>query len=75
MLSINNVAVVLNNNPLATFLFNDGFLAASYDHFNGIKHIARNYTIARISFFVPHRYMIGVSVQGGLKPITSPYPP
>ena len=62
----------LKDNPLALLFADDYFFAASYDSFNGFDYFFRHQSVALISLCVPLKWIIGVSVQGGLNPPTSP---
>ena len=52
---IHKPSSALKDNPLALFLADDGFFAASHDSFNGIHDFFRYQIVALISLRVPLR--------------------
>lgn len=71
-LFVNKPPSAFKDNPLALLFADDYFFAASDDCLNRFDYFFWHQSVALISFLVPDRWTIGVSVHGGLKPPTSP---
>ena len=65
----------LKHNPLAALLADDCFLAKSDNPLHSLNDLCRDQITALISLVSPFKRIIGVSLQGGLNPPVSPYPP
>jgi len=63
---------VFNHDPAISLFLYNCFFASGNDMFHGLKHFFRNQIVALASLRVPFKWMIGVSVQGTLKPCVSP---